>query len=135
MTFRSRTGIRCHVRTDKELTALDSEQQTVLFRIFQEALTNVVRHARASAVNVTLAERRDEFELRIRDNGRGVTATEVVDPRAMGLLGMRERAALVGGTFQIAGRRGKGTTIVVRVPLNRQELKPVPRRPVSRRQP
>src|ERR1700730_11998561 len=67
MTFRSRTGLRCHVRADKEVTALDPEQQIALFRIFQEALTNVVRHARASAVHVTLAERRGEFELRIRD--------------------------------------------------------------------
>ena len=99
MTFRARTGLRCHVRADKEATALDAEQQTVLFRIFQEALTNVVRHAQASAVHVTLAERRGEFELRIRDNGRGVTDAQVADPRAIGLLGMRERAALIGGRF------------------------------------
>jgi signal transduction histidine kinase len=112
------------VRTDKEITALGSEQQTVLFRIFQEAMTNVVRHAQASAVHVTLAERRGEFELRIRDNGRGVTDAQVTDPRAMGLVGMRERVALVGGTFHIAGRRGKGTAIVVRVPIEPQQPKP-----------
>ena len=73
VAFRARSGLRCHLRADKETTALSAEQQTVLFRIFQEALTNVVRHARASAVHVTLAERRQEVELRIRDNGRGVT--------------------------------------------------------------
>jgi PAS domain S-box-containing protein len=117
MGFRARTGLRCHVRADKESTALNPEQQTALFRIFQEALTNVVRHARASAVHVTLAERRGLFDLRIRDNGRGVTDEEVADPRAVGVLGMRERAVLVGGTFTITGRRGKGTTVLVRVPL------------------
>jgi PAS domain S-box-containing protein len=129
MTFRSRTGLRCHVRADKEVTALSAEQQTALFRIFQEALTNVVRHARASAVHVTLAERRGEFELRIRDNGCGVTDAQLADPHAIGLLGMRERAALVGGTFVIAGRRGKGTSITVRVPLTASQ----PRRMAVRR--
>jgi two-component system, NarL family, sensor histidine kinase UhpB len=117
MAFQARSGLRCHVRADEESSTLNSEQKTVLFRIFQEALTNVTRHARASAVSVTLAERRKQFELLIRDNGRGVTAEEVNDPRAIGLLGMRERAALVGATFEITGRRGKGTTILVRVPI------------------
>ncbi len=123
MTFRARTGIRYHLRADKESTALNPEQQTALFRIFQEALTNVVRHARASAVHVTLAERRGMFELRIRDNGCGVTDAQVIDPHAVGLLGMRERAALVGGTFHIVGQRGKGTTILVRVPLTAKPKK------------
>jgi signal transduction histidine kinase len=124
MAFRSRTGIRCHVRANREATALDADQQTGLFRIFQEALTNVVRHAQASAVHVTLTERRGEFELRITDNGRGVTDAQVADTRAIGLLGMRERAALVGGSFHIAGRRGKGTAILVHVPLEDRASKP-----------
>jgi signal transduction histidine kinase len=133
LTFGARTGLRCHVRAEKEATALDSEQQTALFRIFQEALTNVVRHAQASAVHVTLAERRDEFELRIRDNGRGISEAELSDPRAMGLLGMRERAALVGGAFHIGGMRGKGTEIQVRVPTGGRRLKPVGRRRLAAR--
>lgn len=129
MTFRSRTGLRCRVRADKEITTLNPEQQTALFRIFQEALTNVVRHARASAVHVTLAERRGEFELRIRDNGCGVTDAQLADPHAIGLLGMRERAAFAGGTFVIAGRRGTGTSITVRVPLTTRQ----PKRTTARR--
>jgi len=123
MGFRARTGLRCHVRADKESTALNPEQQTALFRIFQEALTNVVRHARASAVHVTLAEHRGVFDLRIRDNGCGITEAQMADPRAVGLLGMRERAALVGGTFTITGRRGKGTAVLVRVPLTTKRPK------------
>lgn len=89
----------------------------MLFRVFQETLTNVVRHARASAVHVVLAERGRTFELRIRDNGGGITDAEIRDPRSIGLLGMRERATLVGGTFEITGHRGKGTVVTVRVPL------------------
>ncbi len=116
LAFKARSGLRCHVRANKAGTALSPEQQTAVFRIFQEALTNVARHARASAVTVTLVER-ETFELRIRDNGRGITNTQAADARAIGLIGMRERAALVGGVFQIEGRLGKGTTISVRVPL------------------
>ena len=114
--FQASTGIRCYVRATRESTALDAEQQTVVFRIFQEALTNVVRHAKASAVHVTLAERKGTFELRIRDNGRGVKESDMSDPGAIGLLGMRERAAIIGGTFTIAGRPAKGTFIMVRIP-------------------
>ena len=80
MTFRARTGLRCHVRSDKDATRLSSERQTVLFRIFQEALTNVVRHASASAVHVALAHRRGVFELQIRDNGRGIADARLADP-------------------------------------------------------
>jgi PAS domain S-box-containing protein len=121
MAFRARTGLRCHVRAAEESTALTKDQQTVFFRIFQEALTNVVRHARASAVHVTLSERARSFELRIRDNGAGITDAEIRSGRSIGLLGMRERATLMGGTFDISGRRGKGTSITVRVPLNTTE--------------
>jgi signal transduction histidine kinase len=119
MAFGSTTGVRCYIRANRETTALTPDQQTVMFRIFQESLTNVVRHARASAVYVTLAERRGTFELRIRDNGRGISERQAHNPGAMGLLGMRERAAIIGGSFDIAGRPGKGTVVVVRVPASR----------------
>ncbi len=117
MTFRARTGIRCHLRAAKESSRLTAEQQTTVFRIFQEALTNVVRHAKASAVQVSLLEKNRLFQLRIRDNGIGISEAHVQDPRAIGLLGMRERAALAGGAFTISGRRGKGTVVTVEVPL------------------
>lgn len=116
-TFKARTGVRCQVRTNRAQTRLTAEQQTALFRILQEALTNVVRHAHASSVQVSLAEDDDRFELRIRDNGRGILLEQAADPRAIGLLGMRERAALIGGEFRISGQRGKGTVVSVHVPL------------------
>lgn len=116
-TFRARTGLRCSVRTNRQQTRLSREQQTALFRILQEALTNVVRHAAASSVQVTLNETDDGVELRIRDNGRGISVEQASDPHSIGLLGMRERAALVGGTFRISGQRGRGTVVSVQVPL------------------
>lgn len=120
-TFRSRSGLRCHVIAEKDqtttLTTLTPAQQTALFRIFQEALTNVVRHAQASAVRVRLTEERRVFKLRVSDNGRGITQAEMSNASAMGLLGMRERASQAGATLQIAGTPGKGTVVTVSVPL------------------
>jgi PAS domain S-box-containing protein len=117
LAFKARSGLRCHVRANGRVTtSLSREQQTAVFRIFQEALTNVARHARASAVTVTISERQ-HFELSIKDNGKGISDSQAADPRAIGLIGMRERAALVGGTFHIAGHRGKGTTVSVHLPL------------------
>jgi signal transduction histidine kinase len=116
-TFRARSGLRCHVAADREHTGLTPKQQTALFRIFQEALTNVVRHAHASAVRVRLTEQRGTFELRVSDNGRGITADEAADAAAIGLLGMRERASQAGATLEIVGEPGKGTAVTVRVPL------------------
>ena len=126
-TFKARTGIRCHLRANKRRSALTAEQQTALFRIFQEALTNVVRHAQASAVNVSLTERGPHAELRISDNGRGISDGQAANPRALGLLGMRERAALVGGDFRIVGRAGRGTVVTVLVPV--AAPRPRPRAP------
>ena len=117
LTFKARTGLRCTVRTNKTHSALTAEQQTALFRIFQEALTNIVRHAQASSVHVTLTEQADRFEMSIRDNGRGITEAQTSDPSAIGLLGMRERTALMGGIFRISGRRGKGTVVSIEVPV------------------
>jgi two-component system sensor histidine kinase UhpB len=115
------------VRSDKEATELSAERQTVLFRILQEALTNVVRHASASAVHVALSHRRGVCELQIRDNGRGIADARLADPGSVGLLGMRERASLIGGTFNIIGKRGKGTTVSVRVPIVETSRRPVSR--------
>ncbi|MGC4082970.1 MAG: sensor histidine kinase [Vicinamibacterales bacterium] len=117
-TFKARTGLRCQVRSNREQTRLSPEQQTALFRIVQEALNNVVCHANASSVQVSIKESDTHVDLQIRDNGRGITASQVSAPASIGLLGMKERAARVGGTFAIAGQRGKGTLVSVHVPLD-----------------
>jgi len=115
--FQTRTGIACRCDCVMENLSLTQEQATAVFRIFQEAMTNIVRHAHASAVHVTLTERDERFEMSIRDNGRGITEAERDDPNAIGLLGMRERTLLMGGIFRITGRKGKGTVVSIEVPV------------------
>lgn len=123
--FQNRTGIRCDVRSTVQDTPLESDLSTTFFRIFQETLTNVIRHAGATLVTVYLKEGGGRVTLEVKDNGRGITADEVSNTKSMGLLGMRERAALLGGTFEI-GRlvRGMGTRVSVSIP--KQRPPPVP---------
>lgn len=120
--FQNRTGIKCDVVSHDDLRERELEQDlsTTLFRIFQETLTNVIRHAGATHVTVHLKEGKSRITLHVLDNGRGITRTEISNTKSMGLLGMRERAALLGGTFKI-GRlaRGKGTRVSVAIPLQR----------------
>lgn len=127
-TFKARTGIRCQLRANRRQTRLDSEQQTALFRIVQEALNNVLCHANASAVQVSIKETDTGVDLSIRDNGKGITAAQAAAPKSIGLLGMKERAARVGASFTIAGKRGKGTVVSVHVPLHTALAGQQPRR-------
>ena len=117
LTFKARTGIRCQVTANRQHTKLSPEQQTALFRIAQEALDNVACHAHASSVRISVKESDEHVEFRIRDNGRGISPAEATAPESLGLRGMQERAALVGGTFSITGQRGSGTTVLVEVPV------------------
>ena len=113
--FTERTGINC-ARTIRPVT-VDDQRATALFRILQEALTNVVRHAHATLVTVSLCRRGADVILRVADNGRGVSDAEAHDGMGFGLLGMRERALVFGGTVRIRGARGRGTTITARIPV------------------
>jgi signal transduction histidine kinase len=115
--FQTRTGIRCDVRTKLLDPALDPEIATAFFRIFQETLTNVIRHAGATHVTVHLKEAPGRIILEVKDNGRGISTEEVSNPQSMGLLGMKERAALLGGDFKIGRvRGGTGTKVAVSIP-------------------
>src|SRR6185437_12829111 len=90
------------------------------FRIFQETLTNIIRHAGATHVTVHLKEAAGRIILEVKDNGRGISREEISNTRSMGLLGMKERAALLGGTFNIGPVNGhKGTLATVSIPLRR----------------
>ena len=118
--FQSRTGIPCHVKSTVDDSQLGQDVATVFFRIYQEALTNIIRHAKASQVEVELAQEDQSVVLRVKDNGRGISEEEIANTRSIGLVGMRERAMLIGGEISLQGAPGKGTTMTLRVPLNRQ---------------
>jgi two-component system, NarL family, sensor histidine kinase UhpB len=115
--FEARTGIRCRFACRLSERRLDRDRAIVAFRILQEALTNVARHAHAGAVQIDLRERGRFLYLRVKDNGRGINRTEASSPGSVGLLGMRERARLAGGTVTITGRRGRGTTVSLQMGL------------------
>ena len=112
-----RTGLRCRVSSLARGSRLDQPQSIAAFRVFQEAITNVSRHANASAVRIRLSEARGIFTMDIHDNGRGITKAESTSASAIGLLGMREAVEPFGGTLSISGRRGRGTRVIVRFPL------------------
>ena len=116
--FQTRTGIKCDVRTDLHEPVLTPDLATTFFRIFQETLTNIIRHAGATHVLVHLKEVAGRIILEVKDNGRGISLEEISNTRSMGLLGMKERAALLGGTFKICpAHTGKGTLASVSIPL------------------
>jgi PAS domain S-box-containing protein len=114
--FQARTGIICRCDCALENLGFSQERSTALFRIFQEALTNILRHAQATCVDITIKAEAGEFVLIIMDNGRGITENEKSGSQSLGLLGMQERAHLIGGKINISGVKGEGTVITVRVP-------------------
>lgn len=114
--FQQHSGVTCEVASDPEDIVLDEASSTALFRICQETLTNVARHASASRVDIALTKGRRSVELAIADNGHGLDAAEPKDPRARGLLGIRERVRALGGVVAITSRPGQGTTVTVSLP-------------------
>jgi len=118
--FQKRTGIRARVKLPPESTKLDIDVATTMFRIFQEILTNVARHARATRVDIELALRDSEVLLDVVDNGVGIQDTELTGKKSLGLLGMQERALLFGGDVKITGSPGHGTRVSVNIPLSRK---------------
>ncbi len=119
--FQKRTGIKCVVVTDVKQPVMDEELNTAFFRIFQETLTNVIRHAQATRVEVSLRKAGRSLQLEVQDNGRGISEQEINDTKSIGLLGMRERASLLGGTLRLKGTPGGGTTVTVKIPIGRRK--------------
>jgi signal transduction histidine kinase len=121
--FQTQTGIECRVNAAIDETLDDQDLNTAFFRIFQETLTNVIRHAHATKVDVHMTEHAGHLVLEVKDNGRGISDEEIHNTKSIGLLGMRERAALLGGRVTFSGETGKGTTVTVRIP--RRHLKAI----------
>jgi PAS domain S-box-containing protein len=114
--FTRRTDIICELELEEIQPAVEAGLATQLFRIIQEALTNIARHAQATQLKIMLRTDKQTITLCIEDNGRGIQQNEMNNSTSLGLLGIRERALAYGGQFQIQGRSGKGTRLEVRIP-------------------
>ena len=119
--FSRRVGIRCEVDA-KSIECSCKDTSTAIFRIFQEILTNVARHAQASRVRVKLHEEAGHFVLMVSDNGRGFATTATPRPNSFGLLGMGERAEALGGRVEISSGIAQGTTVTVRLPIRGRQI-------------
>jgi signal transduction histidine kinase len=119
--FAQRMDLPCRLMTTLEEVEMEPERSIAVFRIFQEALTNIARHAQATAVDVKLSAEAGNLTLEVHDNGRGITEDVKTAEISLGLLGMRERALAVGGNLAITGASGQGTTITVCMPLGKRE--------------
>ncbi|RZI42377.1 response regulator [Herbaspirillum sp. HC18] len=117
--FAEQTGIACDLSMNRDHFDLDGQVATTLFRMLQESLTNVARHAGASQVTVRLQELENEMLLIVKDNGRGLPEPAAGRKKTYGLLGMHERAKLLGGTLDISSSPGGGTRIEASIPLRR----------------
>ncbi len=120
--MQERTNLPIKMTTFPELKELDDTKRTVLYRVAQEALTNVVRHAEAKLVQVTFKNRRKTVLMEIRDNGKSFNVQYVLlakGKKHLGVLGMRERVEMIGGTFKIESKPGQGTLVSAEIPFLR----------------
>jgi PAS domain S-box-containing protein len=117
--LRKRTGINCISQIDVNVPVEETDLSLVLFRIMQETMTNILRHAEATEVNVSLTVKDDDIVLKIRDNGRGITADLMMKPQSFGIIGIRERVRFWGGTSTFEGAPGKGTTVTISIPVKK----------------
>ena len=118
--FTAQTGVRTHLTAFAGVEHLDTTGRTVLFRVAQEALTNVARHAHANSVEVSIHKLPDCICMKIKDDGKSFQAQRLLKARSskrLGLLGMRERLEMIGGHFEVESTLGKGTTIQAKIPL------------------
>jgi len=127
--FMERTGIRVSLTAFADVEQMDSARRTVLYRIMQESLTNVARHAKASQVKVSIHDHNGAVLMKIHDNGQGFLVEGVnftKTNKRLGLLGMRERVEMTGGTFCVESALGKSTTVIVEIPLDAQSAMRTP---------
>ncbi len=118
LEFENRTGIRCRIARLQRDISLDQTASTAVFRIFQEALTNVAKHAEAENVTISLRIEENSVVMEISDDGKGMEEEKKLDPTSTGILGIRERVIALNGAFEIKSGKGEGTTLIVSVPYS-----------------
>jgi signal transduction histidine kinase len=120
--FERRTEIKCQLNIELADDNIPKHMATAVFRTFQETLTNISRHARATEVTVNMGIKEDRLILTVSDNGKGITDEKILSPGSLGILGMRERALSLKGDLAISGKKGKGTTVKLSIPFSRQSM-------------
>jgi signal transduction histidine kinase len=116
--FQKRTGMECRTSVPASEFDLNKEKSTNLYRIVQESLTNVIRHANATKVEINLHEEDGKLVLEVVDNGKGITQAAISDSKSFGLIGIKERVHSLGGKVYIAGAPNEGTRLMVRIPIS-----------------
>ena len=116
--FQKRTGMECRTSVPASEFDLNKEKSTNLYRIVQESLTNVIRHANATKVEINLHEEDGKLVLEVVDNGKGITKAAISDSKSFGLIGIKERVHSLGGEVDIAGAPNEGTRLMVRIPIS-----------------
>jgi signal transduction histidine kinase len=116
--FEKLTNIKCSLSLPKAEIVLEKNKSTAIFRIFQEALTNIARHSQATKTAISLFNHQSNIYLEILDNGKGITQEQIRDFKSLGIHGMEERAMVFGGQVYIEGIAGKGTTLKVEIPID-----------------
>ncbi|RYY48999.1 MAG: PAS domain S-box protein [Chitinophagaceae bacterium] len=117
--FERRSGIKTNFECNLAAIEVNTDLATGVFRIYQESLTNVMRHADATAVNASLMIKENNLKLLIADDGKGFVVEEIANKKTLGLMGMRERATLLGGTYEISSMPNKGTAVIIVVPFEK----------------
>ena len=115
--FSERTGVACEISLPEDDSGIDSRVNTAAYRVLQELLTNVARHADATRVTIHMKREHGALSLTVRDNGRGISKRQLRSKESLGILGMRERIKSLGGDLTISGERGRGTTATVKIPI------------------
>lgn len=116
--FQRQTAIRCRINLTRQDVQLDEAKSIVVFRVFQEILTNIARHANATRVDVSLQVEDNNLVLIVSDNGKGIKQEDMVSKRSLGITGMKERANSVNGKLTIQGVSNVGTTVTLTIPIN-----------------
>ncbi|MCX7908672.1 MAG: histidine kinase [Ignavibacteria bacterium] len=116
--FQKQTAIRCRINLPKQEIRLDESKSIVVFRVFQEILTNIARHANATRVDIYLDVDENNLILTVSDNGKGIKPENISSKRSLGITGMKERANSVNGKLQIQGVSNIGTTVILTIPIN-----------------
>ena len=119
--FEKRTGIKCSLKLDDSIFG-DSQKNLIFFRVLQEALTNVIRHANASSVSILLHQSKQGTTMTIQDNGIGIHPEKVESGKSLGLIGMRERVRQFGGKVDISSGKEQGTKLTIFIPEKKESV-------------